>query len=86
MVDIATCPVLASELDALLAPLRHCLRQLQGVKRLGHVELVLVDNGPLLVLRHIDALSAVDTDALRAFSATQQVLSIWHWRLISSSL
>lgn len=73
VVDIATCPVLAPELDALLAPLRHCLSQLQGVKRLGHVELVLADNGPLLVLRHLDALRAADTDALRAFSVAQQV-------------
>lgn len=73
VVDIATCPVLVPELDALLAPLRHCLGQLQGVKRLGHVELLLADNGPLLVLRHLDALSAVDTDALRAFSVAQQM-------------
>lgn len=73
VVDIATCPVLAPELDALLAPLRACLSQLQGVKRLGHVELVLADNGPLLVLRHLDALSAADTDALRVFSVAHQV-------------
>lgn len=73
VVDIATCPVLAPELDALLAPLRTCLSQLQGARRLGHVELVLADNGPLLVLRHLDALSVTDTDALRAFSVAHQV-------------
>ncbi len=48
-------PVLRPELEQLLAPVRACLSGLQGGHAAGHVELVLADNGPLLVLRHLDA-------------------------------
>lgn len=69
LVDIQACPVLRPELEALLPPLRACLSRLRAAKRLGHAELVLADNGPLLVLRHLDALSEDDRQALRDFSA-----------------
>ncbi|MGO4610513.1 hypothetical protein AB4142_29725, partial [Variovorax sp. 2RAF20] len=42
-------------------------------RRLGHAELVLADNGPLLVLRHLDPLSAADREKLERFSHSQQV-------------
>ncbi len=49
-------PVLRPELEQLLAPVRACWRAAAaGVTAAGHVELVLADNGPLLVLRHLDA-------------------------------
>ncbi|WP_380183916.1 23S rRNA (uracil(1939)-C(5))-methyltransferase RlmD [Kalamiella sp. sgz302252] len=73
LVAIARCPVLKPELDALLAPLHQVLSSLQAVKRLGHVELVLADNGPLLVLRHLDPLSAADRQKLEQFSHSQRV-------------
>ena len=73
VVDIQTCSVLAPALDALLPALRACLNQLQAVKRLGHVELVLADNGPLVVLRHLDPLSDADGERLRALARTHQV-------------
>lgn len=76
LVDIQQCPVLRPELEALLAPLRDCLTQLQAVKRLGHVELVLADNGPLLVLRHLAPLSAADRQKLEQFSHQHQV-ALW---------
>jgi len=68
LVALQQCPVLVPELEALLQPLHHCLSALQGVRRLGHVELVLADNGPLMVLRHLDALSARDRADLERFS------------------
>ncbi|EHD20295.1 MULTISPECIES: 23S rRNA (uracil(1939)-C(5))-methyltransferase RlmD [Brenneria] len=68
LVDIRACPILRPELEKLLAPLRDCLSRLQAVKRLGHVELVQADNGPLLVLRHLDALSQADSQALSDFA------------------
>lgn len=73
LADVRTCPILRPELDALLAPLRDCLAGLQAVKRLGHVELVLADNGPLLVLRHLDPLSAADGQALHDFAQRHAV-------------
>lgn len=54
------CPMLCPELEQLLAPLKACLNGLQAVRRLGHAERVLADNGTVLVLvlvlRHLDAL------------------------------
>ncbi|MCG8707334.1 23S rRNA (uracil(1939)-C(5))-methyltransferase RlmD [Brenneria sp. 4F2] len=76
LVDVQVCPILRPELNALLAPLRDCLSRLQAVKRLGHVELVQADNGSLLVLRHLDPLSAADAQALRDF-AQRYAVSIY---------
>ncbi|RRW71877.1 23S rRNA (uracil(1939)-C(5))-methyltransferase RlmD [Pantoea dispersa] len=76
LIDVTQCPVLVPELEALLQPLHHCLSSLHAVKRLGHVELVLADNGPLMVLRHLDALSAADRTKLERFSHEHRLM-IW---------
>ncbi|QTF07271.1 23S rRNA (uracil(1939)-C(5))-methyltransferase RlmD [Brenneria izadpanahii] len=73
LVDIRACPILRPELETLLTPLRDCLSRLQAVKRLGHVELVQADNGPLLVLRHLDPLSQPDSRTLRDFAQRHAV-------------
>lgn len=73
LVSITRCPVLRPELERLLQPLYQCLSTLQAVRRLGHVELVLADNGPLLVLRHLDTLKEVDRAALIEFATREQV-------------
>ncbi|TQI78884.1 23S rRNA m(5)U-1939 methyltransferase [Serratia fonticola] len=73
LVAVKQCPVLVPELEQLLAPLRECLSALQGVKRLGHAELVLADNGPVLVLRHLDPLQESDRQALRCFAQQENV-------------
>lgn len=68
LVDIAACPILRPELEALLAPLRACLAGLKAVRRLGHVELVLAEQSPLVILRHLDPLCDADQLALSAFA------------------
>ncbi|WP_145931746.1 23S rRNA (uracil(1939)-C(5))-methyltransferase RlmD [Yersinia bercovieri] len=73
LVSVKHCPVLRPELERLLQPLYQCLSALQAVQRLGHVELVLADNGPLLVLRHLDTLKQVDRTALIDFAKREQV-------------
>jgi len=73
LVNITQCPILKPELNALIQPLHQCLSSLQAVRRLGHVELVLADNGPLLVLRHLDALNAADRKKLEQFSHNHQL-------------
>ncbi len=73
LVAVKQCPVLAAELEQLLAPLRECLNGLQAAKRLGHAELVLADNGPVLVLRHLDALKENDRQALQHFAQQEHV-------------
>ncbi|WP_089527764.1 23S rRNA (uracil(1939)-C(5))-methyltransferase RlmD [Pantoea ananatis] len=74
LVDIQQCPIMAPQLEALIIPLRNCLTMLNAVKRLGHVELVLADNGPVLLLRHLDALSGDDIAKLERFSHQHQLM------------
>lgn len=73
IVDVNQCPVLVPRLEALLPDLRNCLSDLQGVRSLGHVELVLADNGPLMVLRHTAPLSAKDREKLERFSHSHEL-------------
>ncbi|MEA9391855.1 23S rRNA (uracil(1939)-C(5))-methyltransferase RlmD [Acerihabitans sp. TG2] len=76
VVDITCCPILRTELEQLLVPLKNCLSGLAAVKRLGHVELVMADNGPLVILRHLDALSSADRARLLAFAEAQRAM-LW---------
>ncbi|MCA6221691.1 23S rRNA (uracil(1939)-C(5))-methyltransferase RlmD [Photorhabdus antumapuensis] len=73
LVAIKECPVLRPELEQLLQPLSQCLNNLKAVKRLGHVELVLADNGPLMILRHLDPLKEEDKEKLCTFSVQHNV-------------
>ncbi|HCT3751460.1 TPA: 23S rRNA (uracil(1939)-C(5))-methyltransferase RlmD [Klebsiella aerogenes] len=70
IIDVVQCPVLVPQLEALLPAVRECLTSLQSQRHLGHVELVQADNGPLMVLRHTAALTAVDKEKLERFSQT----------------
>ncbi|AYA42506.1 23S rRNA (uracil(1939)-C(5))-methyltransferase RlmD [Xenorhabdus nematophila] len=73
LINIKRCPVMRPELEQLLQPLFQCLNGLNAVKRLGHVELVLADNGPLIILRHLDPLKHEDRAALSIFSVQYNV-------------
>lgn len=73
IVDIRQCPVLVPQLEALLPDVRDCLSGLEGVRRLGHVELVLANNGPLMVLRHTAPLSKNDREKLERFSHSHKL-------------
>ena len=68
IIDVVQCPILAPDLEALLPAVRECLSGLKSPRQLGHVELVLADNGPLMVLRHTAALPAGDKEKLERFS------------------
>ncbi len=73
IVNVVRCPVLAPRLEALIPSLRECLQGLEALRHLGHVELVLADNGPLMVLRHTAPLSLADREKLERFSHSQGV-------------
>lgn len=73
LVMIKKCPVLKPQLNDLLSPLWMCLKKLASVRDLGHVEMVLADNGPLVILRHLSPLPESDKQSLRDFSQTHQV-------------
>jgi len=74
LVPVKACPVLAPALASLLQPLHECLAGMKAVRRLGHAELVLADNGPVLVLRHLDPLKEQDLVRLHTFSAQHRVM------------
>ncbi|MDY1037266.1 23S rRNA (uracil(1939)-C(5))-methyltransferase RlmD [Lelliottia sp. CFBP8978] len=73
IVNIKQCPILVPRLEALLPEVRRCLADLQGARSLGHVELVLADNGPLMVLRHTAPLSVKDREKLERFSHSHEL-------------
>lgn len=68
IVDVRQCPILVPQLEALLPDLRACLGSLQGIRHLGHVELVQAGSGTLMILRHTASLSAQDNEKLERFS------------------
>ncbi len=74
IINVSRCPVLVPRLEALLGPLRDCLSALQGARHLGHVELVLADNGPMMVLRHTAPLIASDKQKLERFSHSEGLM------------
>lgn len=72
VVDVHACPILHPDLERLLVPLKACLASLQAVKNLGHVELVLAAQGPLVILRHLAPLSDDDRQRLLAFALSER--------------
>ncbi|MGR5498522.1 23S rRNA (uracil(1939)-C(5))-methyltransferase RlmD [Vibrio diabolicus] len=64
VVQVTDCPVLAPELNVLLPEIYSVLKAFKKPEQLGHVELVLGDNGPCITLRHLSALTTVETNAL----------------------
>lgn len=73
LVDVHQCPVMAPRLDALLPALRDCLADLQTVRQPGHVELIMADNGPVMVFRHLTLLNVTDRKRLESFSHSEQL-------------
>ncbi|WP_391488137.1 23S rRNA (uracil(1939)-C(5))-methyltransferase RlmD [Leclercia tamurae] len=73
IVDVKQCPIMVPRLEALLPEVRKCLSDLQGARHLGHVELVLANSGPLMVLRHTAPLSAKDREKLERFSHSHEL-------------
>lgn len=71
IIDVKQCPILVPQLEALLPEIRACLQSLQGLRHLGHVELVQAGSGTLMILRHTAPLSAADKEKLERFSHSQ---------------
>ncbi|EFE06737.1 23S rRNA (uracil(1939)-C(5))-methyltransferase RlmD [Citrobacter youngae] len=71
IIDVKQCPVLVPRLEALLPHIRACLESLQGLRHLGHVELVQAGSGTLMILRHTAPLSVQDKEKLECFSHSQ---------------
>ena len=78
IINIEHCPVLIEQLDALLIPLQSCLRQIKQKKALGHIELIAVDSGIILVLRHTMPLTEQDSRLLIQFAAVHHISLYFH--------
>ena len=73
IINIEHCPILVEQLDLLLAPLQNCLRQITQKKALGHIELIAVDSGVIIVLRHTLPMTSQDTELLKQFAKDQNI-------------
>jgi len=62
--NVTDCAVLEPSLNALLPKLKSLLNTFSNLTSLGHVELVLGDDGPVIVLRHLKALQEQEQSAL----------------------
>ncbi len=73
LIDQKVCPVLLSQLECLILPLKNLLNALQSRMDLGHIELMLADQGVVILLRHLKALPASDRQLIEQFCQSQQV-------------
>ncbi len=64
LTPIDSCEVLAPALNALLASLREWLEGLERQGAIGHIELILADEGPAMVLRELKPLTSRDLERL----------------------
>lgn len=71
IVSVTDCPVLEPQLNALLSPLAGLLAQLKAKAALGHLELALGDEGPVVLLRYQRSLGDADRELLTGFAAEQ---------------
>lgn len=68
LVDVAQCPILVPALESLVQGLSRVLPELDGRAGLGHIELIAAQVS-IILIRHMQPLSAADLDRLRALAA-----------------
>lgn len=73
LIDQKVCSVLLPQLECLILPLKTLLNTLQSRMDLGHIELMLADQGVVILLRHLKALPASDRQLIEQFCQAQQV-------------
>jgi 23S rRNA (uracil1939-C5)-methyltransferase len=71
--DMQVCPVLTSKVSGMLMPLRELIGSMDQRDRLPQIELAAGDNVVALVLRHLEPVTAADTQRLRDFAALHGV-------------
>lgn len=74
LVTLQECPVLETRLEKLLLPLQQLVGCWQRVKHFGHIELVLAENGVVMLLRHQGKVSDIDKQALLTFAHQHQLI------------
>ena len=74
--DITDCEVLAGPAGPLVMPLRELVGSLEARARIPQIEVAAGEDSAVLVIRHLDPLSAHDLDAIEAFALAHRV-GIW---------
>lgn len=75
--DMRSCAILPPHVSALLLPLRALIASLDARDTCPQIELACGDAVTALVLRHLEPLSAADTDKLHAFAAQHAGVQWW---------
>ncbi|MBY6197015.1 23S rRNA (uracil(1939)-C(5))-methyltransferase RlmD [Vibrio hangzhouensis] len=73
IVDVSHCPVLDERLNALIPSLKALLVEFTQPQSLGHVELVIGDSEPVVVLRHTKALATSDRAQIIDFAHANDI-------------
>ena len=74
--DITDCEVLADPAGPLVMPLRELVGSLEARARIPQIEVAAGEDAAVLVVRHLDPLSAHDLDAIEAFALAHRT-GIW---------
>lgn len=64
LVEIEQCTVLAASLNSLLTPLHTWVHELKSKRAVAHIELILADSGPAMVIRHTQPFKPEDLATL----------------------
>jgi tRNA/tmRNA/rRNA uracil-C5-methylase (TrmA/RlmC/RlmD family) len=78
IINIKRCPILVNELDTLLIPLQSIFSNFKQKKALGHIELISVDSGIIIVLRHTMPLLEYDANLLKEFAENYNLSLYFH--------
>ncbi len=73
IVDMRECHILRPELFALVAPLRELLAKVLPAKRIAEVQLTLVDQGPDVLLKGVEAEGLAAIEALTSFATENRL-------------
>jgi len=73
LIDQQVCPVLISELEILIKPLKKLLNALPSKAQLSHVKLLFSDVGAIVLLRHLQPLTCEDIVLINAFSQQKRL-------------
>ena len=74
--DITDCEVLADPAGPLVMPLRELVGSLEARARIPQIEVAAGEDAAVLVVRHLDPLSAHDLDAIEAFALAHRT-GVW---------
>ncbi|BCO27412.1 23S rRNA (uracil(1939)-C(5))-methyltransferase RlmD [Rhodoferax lithotrophicus] len=75
--DMSICPVLPSNVSAMLMPLRALIASLDAVETCPQIELACGDRVTALVLRHLEPLTSGDLTKLRVFAQENAGVQWW---------